>query len=186
MNPITKRLNKTRILVLDGALATELERKGCDLSHPLWSAKLLLDKPEMIRDVHLSYLEAGADCIVSSGYQASVIGFMKVGLSVEKSQELYLDSIRLAVEARRVFDLRTKTTELDPALIAASIGPYGAYLADGSEYRGNYGIPEDELEHFQRVRIAMTGGQSERPIRWVIVSLIAHPPENTSARSAAG
>ncbi len=155
MSPLAERLSRKKILILDGGLATELERKGCDLNHPLWSAKLLLEQPEKIKEVHLSYLEAGADCIITCGYQASLPGLAKSGLSAEQAKQLYLDSIRVAVQARRVFCSRKLTSIDDMAFIAASVGSYGAYLADGSEYRGNYLVAESELERFHRARIEM-------------------------------
>ena len=145
MNPLTQRLALEQILILDGAMATELERMGCDLNHPLWSARLLLDDPGKVQQVHVSYLEAGADCITTCGYQASIPGLRKMGLSEARARELYSDSIRIAVEARAAAG--------SSSLIAASIGPYGACLADGSEYRGNYGVSERELELFHSSRI---------------------------------
>ena len=155
MNPLAERSSRKGVLVLDGALATELERNGCDLDHPLWSARVLMDEPGQIEKVHLSYLAAGADLIVTSGYQASVPGFRNAGLSERQARELYRDSIRIAVEARHTFASRNGIPESDRALVAASIGPYGAYLADGSEYRGHYSISERELQEFHGDRIAM-------------------------------
>ncbi len=75
-SPIDPIIRARGVVVLDGGLATELERRGHDLDHPLWSARLLQSKPEAIRDVHLSYLEAGADCLITSSYQASIPGLM--------------------------------------------------------------------------------------------------------------
>ncbi|HVQ29657.1 MAG TPA: homocysteine S-methyltransferase family protein, partial [Vicinamibacteria bacterium] len=90
-------------LVLDGGLATELEARGFDLNHPLWSARVLLEAPQAIAAVHRDYLEAGADCIVSASYQATVEGFMREGLSRAAATDLLLQSVRLATEARDAF-----------------------------------------------------------------------------------
>ncbi len=138
-------------LILDGGLSNVLEEFGCDLNHSLWSAKLLIDQPEIILRAHLTYLEAGAQCICSSGYQASVEGFTKTGLSAMEAENLLLRSVDLAVEARDIY-LRKKKIE-KKIYIAASMGPYGAILADGSEYRGDYTITEKALKDFHTKRI---------------------------------
>lgn len=155
MNPIAGLLRKFPILILDGALATELERRGRDLRDPLWSAKVLLEAPELIRQVHLDYFRAGADIAITASYQATVGGFMRRGLSREASLDLLQRSVRLAVEARDEFWREPANRVGRPRpLVAASVGPYGAFLADGSEYRGDYGLSETELMAFHRLRLA--------------------------------
>jgi homocysteine S-methyltransferase len=136
-------------------MATELERRGCDLRDPLWSARVLIEAPELIRQVHLDYFRAGADIAITASYQATVEGFMRRGLGREESLELLRRSVRLAVEAREAFwgDPANRTGRSRP-LVAASVGPYGAVLADGSEYRGDYGLSEAELMDFHRPRMA--------------------------------
>jgi len=140
-------------MILDGGLATELEARGCDLSDDLWSARVLMDEPDLIRDVHLDYLRAGADCVVSASYQATFEGFAKRGLDRDQSIELLGRSVELAREARDVFwaDPANRRHRLRP-LVAASIGPYGAFLADGSEFSGDYDLDEGKLEEFHRAR----------------------------------
>ncbi len=153
-SPIDAFLEKQGVVLLDGGLATELENLGHDLNHPLWSARLLVTNPEDIRKVHLSYLEAGADCITSASYQASVPGFVAEGMSEKQARSLMKKSVALACEARDEYWECVKSEEDRPIrpLVAASIGPYGAYLADGSEYHGNYGIPSSELRSFHEPR----------------------------------
>ena len=85
MNPLTSLLAQYPVLVLDGALATELERRGCDLRDPLWSAKVLIEAPALIQQVHYDYFAAGADCATTASYQASLEGFMRRGLSRAES-----------------------------------------------------------------------------------------------------
>jgi homocysteine S-methyltransferase len=157
MNPIL-RLQTQPCLVLDGALATELERRGADLDDSLWSAKILRDAPELIRDVHLDYFRAGADIAITASYQATIEGFTRRGLSRATAIALIQTSVHLAQDARTLYLAETlRHTEYatrNPPLIAASIGPYGAYLADGSEYRGDYGLTEEELIVFHRPRMA--------------------------------
>jgi homocysteine S-methyltransferase len=140
-------------LLLDGGLSNELERQGCDLNQKLWSAKLLESNPEAIVLAHLAYLEAGAQCIITSSYQATLPGFMAIGYNHASASGLILKSVQLAEEARRRFRL-LHPNQANP-LIAASIGPYGAYLANGSEYRGDYGISDQELTDFHEPRIKL-------------------------------
>lgn len=155
-NPIATILETQPVVVLDGAMATELERRGCDLHDPLWSAKVLLEAPELIRRVHADYFAAGADAAITASYQATFPGFAERGLSEEAAANLMRRSVELAVEARDAFwaDGANRANRPRP-FVAASIGPYGAFLADGSEYRGDYGVSEEELIRFHRPRIAV-------------------------------
>jgi homocysteine S-methyltransferase len=144
-------MNITYPLLLDGGLSNELERQGCDLNQNLWSAKLLESNPEAIILAHLAYLESGAGCIITSSYQATLPGFMAIGYDERFASELILKSVQLAEEARnRFLSLHPQASK---PLIAASIGPYGAYLANGSEYRGDYAISDQELTAFHQPRI---------------------------------
>jgi homocysteine S-methyltransferase len=154
MNPITSILDRYPALVIDGALATELERRGCDLRDELWSAKILLEQPEIIKQVHLDYFKAGADCAITASYQATIEGFAKRGLHESEAIALITKSVELAKNARDEFwaDAPNRVGRSKP-FVAASVGPYGAFLADGSEYRGNYGLTEKELIEFHRPRM---------------------------------
>jgi len=153
-NPIASILDHQPVLVIDGALATELESRGYNLNDKLWSAKILLEQPEAIKQLHYDYFIAGADCVITASYQATIEGFMKRGLNEEQAIELIKKSVRLAIEARDEFwtDESNHAGRSKP-FVAASVGPYGAYLADGSEYRGNYGLTEEELIEFHRPRM---------------------------------
>ncbi|KAM7256062.1 hypothetical protein ACFE04_011803 [Oxalis oulophora] len=154
------------IAIIDGGFATELERYGADLNDPLWSAKCLLTSPHLVRQVHLDYLEAGADIILTASYQATIQGFEAKGYSREESETFLRKSVEIACEARTVYnercDINASGTEKDgkvikrrPILVAASVGSYGAYLADGSEYSGIYGdaITVQALKDFHRRRV---------------------------------
>lgn len=154
MNYIASILDHQPALVIDGALATELERRGYDLKDELWSAKILLEKPEAIRQLHYDYFKAGADCVITASYQATIAGFMKRGLTETESVDLLKKSVRLAIEARDEFwNNEANRAGRTKPFVAASVGPYGAYLADGSEYRGNYGLSEEQLMDFHRPRM---------------------------------
>ncbi len=154
MNPVSYVLDRHPALVIDGALATELERRGCDLNDDLWSAKILLEQPEIIKQVHLEYFQAGADCAITASYQASLEGFQRRGLIEKEAIDLIQKSVRLALEARDEFWTEPANRPGRPKpFVAASVGPYGAFLADGSEYRGNYGLSEKDLMDFHRPRM---------------------------------
>src|SRR5688572_32777748 len=103
INPIASILDRYPALVIDGALATELERRGCDLRDELWSAKILLEQPEMIKQVHLDYFKAGADCAITASYQATIEGFKRRGLSEKEAVALIRKSVKLAFDARDEF-----------------------------------------------------------------------------------
>ena len=144
-------------VVLDGGLATELSARGHDLSDALWSARLLLADPAAIEEVHLAYFRAGARVATTASYQASVEGFAAVGLKRESALDLIRLSVRLADHARERFRAEAGDGQLpagDAALfVAGSVGPYGAMLADGSEYRGDYDPGATALANFHRPRI---------------------------------
>ena len=154
MNPIAERLARQDVIVLDGALATELEARGFSISDALWSAKALFACPDLVREVHLDYLRAGADVVTSASYQATVEGFMRCGFSKEEAAALIQKSIQLAQEARDLYLAEREGNGRVP-FVAASVGPYGAHRADGSEYRGDYGIDEDALVAFHAERLAL-------------------------------
>ena len=152
-DPIRPFLERQGFLIVDGGLATELEARGYDLSDALWSARLLRDDPGAIRQVHADYLRAGADVVISASYQATVPGFVAWGVSEEEAEGLIRRSVALAREARDAFwaEEASRRGRLRP-LAAASVGPYGAYLADGSEYTGDYGLDVEALLAFHRRR----------------------------------
>ncbi len=140
--------------LIDGGLSNQLEKQGCNLNHDLWTAKLLDSDPQQIVNAHLAYLHAGAGCITTSSYQATLPGLMRQGYSKSESEKMILKTVKLAEEAIERFTKKNSEENTKP-LIAASIGPYGAYLADGSEYRGNYGISRQELKDFHLPRIEL-------------------------------
>ncbi|MGW9589612.1 homocysteine S-methyltransferase [Streptomyces chartreusis] len=142
-------------VVLDGGMSNQLESAGYDLSDELWSARLLAEVPEAITEAHLAYFEAGADVAITAGYQATFEGFAKRGIGRERAAELISLGVELAREAVR----RARAEGIArPLWVAASVGPYGAMLADGSEYRGRYGLSVAELERFHRPRLEVLAG----------------------------
>ena len=149
-------LEKQDIIILDGALGTELERQGYDVSGRLWSAKYLLENPQIIQDLHEDYVRAGSDIITTSSYQASIPAFVEEGLSLDKAHEIFKKTVLLAQAAVKNVWGRLSLDEQKQRfypLIAGSVGPYAAYLADGSEYTGSYHLSEEEFKDFHRPRI---------------------------------
>ena len=139
-------LPRESVLITDGGLATELEARGHDLSDPLWSARLLADAPQEIVAVHATYFRAGATIATTASYQASFEGFAAHGIGQDGAVALLHRSVELAKTAR-------DEVGVSEAWVAASVGPYGAALADGSEYRGRYGLSVAELVRWHRPRL---------------------------------
>lgn len=135
-----------RPVLLDGGLATTLELLGYDISGDLWSAQLLLDQPAAIVAAHSAFFAAGAEIATTASYQATFGGFAAHGIDRRQTAKLMRRSVDLAREAcAQVTGRRT--------WVAASVGPYGAMLADGSEYHGQYGLSVAQLREFHRPRI---------------------------------
>lgn len=139
-------------VLLDGAIATELEQRGVDTSSALWSAVAMRDAPAAVVDVHRSYLDAGARIITTNSYQAHPRAFVAAGVPPEGADELVRSSARLALQA---VDQWHAAGHGEPAVVVGSLGPYGAYLADGSEYTGAYQLDEAGYADFHRPRIAL-------------------------------
>jgi homocysteine S-methyltransferase len=138
------------VVALDGGLATELEAAGHDLSDDLWSARLLRDDPAAIETVHLAYFRGGARVAISASYQASEEGFARAGIAADEARVLLRRSVELARRARA---RRAEEVDGSGLLVAASVGPYGAILADGQEYVGRYGLSAAQLQAFHRPRL---------------------------------
>jgi len=145
-DPLAAVIARRGVAILDGGLATSLEARGADLSGGMWSARVLREHPRLVRDVHADFLRAGADVVVTASYQASFAGFQRAGVSEDETADLLRRSVELAREAA-VLAARPD------AIVAASVGPYGASLADGSEYRGDYAVTRADLRRFHRRRL---------------------------------
>ena len=144
-------------VLLDGGLSTQLEAQGADLSDSLWSARLLADDPAQIVAAHLAFYRAGARVATTASYQATFEGFAGRGIGRVGAEALLRASVELAGRARTQIEAEDTGVGRPPArrFIAASVGPYGAMLADGSEYRGNYGRTVAELRDFHRDRLGV-------------------------------
>jgi len=147
-------LERRKPILIDGGLATQCEAMGCNIDGHLWSAVLLQSNPRAIVDTHRAYLDAGAEIVATASYQASRSGFMATGLSAAEADKLIASSVDLAVQARDEYLADNPASKYHP-LIAASIGPFGATLHDGSEYTGNYDATIEELREFHRYRLEL-------------------------------
>jgi homocysteine S-methyltransferase len=136
-------------VVLDGGLATLLEAHGHDLSSALWSARLLLEDPDAITAAHREYFTAGAQVAITASYQASLPGFAAIGVGPADAAR----AMRRSVEVARAAARQDHGAAGQRRWVAASVGPYGAALADGSEYRGDYGLTERQLRDWHRPRL---------------------------------
>ncbi len=130
-------------MLLDGGLSTALEQLGNNLNTSLWSGELLRTAPDQIEAAHKAFVDAGAQIIITSSYQISMDGCALRGWNESEVRDALLLSTELARNASAGTDVK----------VAASVGPYGASLADGSEYRGNYGRTKTQLKDFHRMRL---------------------------------
>jgi homocysteine S-methyltransferase len=162
-------LPEDSVLVADGGLATELEARGHDLSDALWSARMLVDAPQEIAAVHRAFFRAGATIATTASYQASFDAFAARGIPRDQTVRLLRRSVELAADARsqaaagavgdrRRGEAACSGSSTEQRWIAASVGPYGATLADGSEYRGRYGLSVAQLEAWHRPRLEVLAG----------------------------
>jgi homocysteine S-methyltransferase len=139
------------VAVLDGGLATTLEAAGHDLSGPLWSARLLADAPHGILAAHSAFFAAGAQVATTATYQLSGMSLRAAGADPARLGALVVKAVALAAQARQ--------SVAPGALVAGSVGPYGASRADGSEYTGHYLLGRGAqavrvLRDFHRPRLA--------------------------------
>lgn len=153
---ISSILQQVGVLVIDGSMSTALEGRGCDLNDSLWSARVLAEQPELVRRVHLDYFRAGADCGITDSYQATIPGLIARGYGEKEAEQLIRLSVRLFRQARSQWweEEGAHSGRIYPLCLGA-VGPYGAYLADGSEYRGHYGVSEETLYTFHQRRMQL-------------------------------
>lgn len=134
-------------IIIDGGLGTALESRGIDLRHELWSASLLRDAPDVLAEVHADFIRAGAQIVTTASYQATPLGFERASIPAEEGLRLIKHSVEVAAEAA------AGAETADTALVAGSVGPYGAALGDGAEYTGDYRLSDEEFADFHRPRI---------------------------------
>lgn len=153
---LKKILEQNQIMIIDGSMSTALENLGANLNNDLWTAQTLVHQPELVKQVHINYFRAGADCGITCSYQATIPGLMKHGYTEKESEAIILRSVEIFLEARSEWwEAEGKNLGRSYPLCLGSVGPYGAYLADGSEYTGNYNIDSNGLYNFHRRRIEL-------------------------------
>ncbi|MEU9081888.1 homocysteine S-methyltransferase [Streptomyces sp. NPDC048357] len=142
--PLAEALSR-RTVILDGGLSNQLADQGCDLSGGLWTGRVLAERPDQVEAAHTAYARAGAEVLITAGYQVGYEAFAAHGYDRAATTALLHHGVTLAARAAEAAD--------HEVWVAASVGPYGAVLADGSEYRGRYGLSVRELAAFHRPRI---------------------------------
>ncbi|UQS86266.1 homocysteine S-methyltransferase [Nicoliella spurrieriana] len=147
MSKISQWAQQQPTILIDCALSYGLEQRNIQLNNKLWTASALQSHPDIIKAIHKDYFNAGSNMTVTDTYQGSVPGFIDAGYTKEQAIELIQRSVKLAREAQ------AEVTVPQTTWVAGAIGPYGAFLADGSEYVGNYGISEAELIKFHQDRL---------------------------------
>lgn len=147
MSMFSEWSKRQKVILIDGSMAVGLEEQGLDLNHRLWTAKAIVEAPHKIQAVHEAYFNAGANITITASYQASMKGFLELGYSEAESVHFLENTVALAQAARESSESNQEKW------IAGSIGPYGAYLADGSEYRGNYNVSRNFLKEFHEERL---------------------------------
>eukprot|EP01126_Amoeba_proteus_P003088 TRINITY_DN11000_c0_g1_i4.p1 TRINITY_DN11000_c0_g1~~TRINITY_DN11000_c0_g1_i4.p1 ORF type:complete len:320 (-),score=53.40 TRINITY_DN11000_c0_g1_i4:149-1108(-) len=149
---VVEELKRNQVLLLDGGLATELEFIGQKLHPLLFNAHLLVDSSDLIEQVHLSYLRSGANIITTASYQVSSQGFERAGYNSQIAEECLRKSVDIAVRSVEIFRNENSTS---PTFVAASVGPYGAVLADCSEYSGSYmsSVSHEAIQKFHEERL---------------------------------
>ncbi|MBR3000506.1 MAG: homocysteine S-methyltransferase [Oscillospiraceae bacterium] len=154
-------LNESPRIVIDGSMSTLLEELGLNLNHKLWTALALSEHSELVEEVHKRYFRSGADCGITCSYQATIPGLMESGYSREQAEQIIENSVKLFLNARDEWWREEGEAQgRSYPLCLGACGPYGAYLADGSEYRGNYGVSDDVLRdfHYRREQILWNAG----------------------------
>jgi S-methylmethionine-dependent homocysteine/selenocysteine methylase len=131
--------------VIDGGLSTALELLGADISGPLWTAQTVIDDPALLERAHRSFVEAGADIIATASYQCGTKQFEAIGLSSKEARDALASTTTIARRA----------VEGTSVAVAASVGPFGASLANGSEYNGRYGVEWQQVEDYHREKLAI-------------------------------
>lgn len=149
-------LEESGIMIIDGSMSTALEHLGCRLNDSLWTARVMVEQPELVRQVHTDYFRAGADCGITCSYQATIPGLTAAGYSVGEAEAVITRSVEVFLEARQTWwDAEGRAAGRLWPLCLGAVGPYGAYLADGSEYRGNYGVSPEALREFHQRRMEL-------------------------------
>ena len=119
---LDSRLRAGETVILDGANGTELQRLGARMDDGVWCARALADAPDLVREVHRRYIDAGADVITTNSYSATREAMQRYGLA-EHFEAWNRCSVRLAREAR------DRSSRADSVVVAGSVSTYGLFDA---------------------------------------------------------
>ena len=140
------------VLILDGAVGTELEKMGVPMHGEVWCAAALDTHPDAVRQLHEDYIDAGADIITSNSYASSPHNLEAVGLG-DRAAELNALSMQLAREAI------ANTAPSRPVWVAGSMSSFGVYAFSR---RGRSLLPFPVLEESYRRSGPRLGGSRLR------------------------
>ncbi|WP_220738596.1 homocysteine S-methyltransferase [Leuconostoc miyukkimchii] len=146
MTQFNELLVKDKTIILDGGFGSELEKRAIDLDNNLWSASALIQSPDTVKEIHQDYLNSGAEILITDTYQANPKTFTNAGISEEQAFQLIDVAVQQAKAAIKASH--------NSAVVAGSVGPYGAFLANGAEYTGDYSLSSAEYKAFHRPQIA--------------------------------
>ncbi|CAI2635763.1 MULTISPECIES: homocysteine S-methyltransferase [Apilactobacillus] len=147
MNKVNNWINQQDHILIDSSMSTGLEERGLKLNSNLWTAAALESHEDLIVDVHKKYFDAGSSMTTTNTYQASVPGLVKAGYSENQAIALIKKAVELADRGRN------ESTNPNPKWLLGGVGPYGAFLANGSEYTGDYSLTDEEYIAFHEGRI---------------------------------
>lgn len=176
------KIHNSKPLVLDGAMGTELVRKGVDLPLPIWSADANLTHPEIVLNIHQEYASAGADIITTNTFRTTTYTYRKAGYSKERAQERARDSLMSAVDLARKATVDTmkvagSITSIDdcysPDLFpgkGAAEDTFGE-LVEWFNEAGVHLLLFETMGHLDEIQIALEASRHVEPTCWVSLIL---------------
>ena len=138
-----------KIKLLDGSMSFPMEQLGYNLKNKLWTGKALINNPDLIKDIHKGYIDAGADFISTSTYQISFDRLKNMGYQSEEIKKIFQKSVDIVKDAIEESKLKKEIK------IVGSFGPYASYDPEASEYIGEYDSTDIEIKkfHLNNIRI---------------------------------
>lgn len=151
------QLDQGKVIILDGATGTELQRRGVPMHGFAWSAAALDTHPETVRTLHEDYIRAGADVIITNSFSTARHVLEPAGLG-DRVQALNQRAVALAQAARE------NAAHGRPVAVAGSISSFRADVTPAEQLEANYreqaellakaGVDLIALEMMPRVELA--------------------------------
>lgn len=150
--------NSKKVILIDGGLGTELEQRKVNINSLLWSSVALVEAADDVTKLHYDYYHSGANVGITCSYQCSEDSLKASDKEKYSSKEsrlqVYKESVEVCKRAKimRMADAKAIELLVSPE-IAGSIGPFGSFLNDGSEFTGGYERSEDEYQAFHEEKL---------------------------------